>query len=191
MPMHSLTVAHARVGFVLMSTGAVLCCLWQAGLSQVTAGRDTAAVSCSDARVWVLRLRPGEDLVESIVRFCKANRIEAGGIATCVGSLKHARLRYANQQDFEALDNKGQHFEIVSLVGTVSTGDYHLHLAVANERGEVFGGHAGPGNRVYTTAEIIIIEGTGWLFRREPDENTTYRELVPVRRNADARFDSR
>jgi predicted DNA-binding protein with PD1-like motif len=125
------------------------------------------------------------------MRFCKENRIEAGGIATCVGSLTRARLRYANQQNYDTLVDKGEHFEIVSLVGTVSTSDYHLHLAVANEDGKMFGGHAGPGNRIYTTAEIIIIEGTDWSFRRVPDEKTTFRELSPVRRNAAARSGSR
>jgi predicted DNA-binding protein with PD1-like motif len=95
------------------------------------------------------------------------------------GSLDRARLRYANQPEYESLATKGQHFEIVSLVGTLSTTDYHLHLALANEQGTVFGGHASSGNRVYTTAEIILAEGLDWKFRRETDATTTYKELSP------------
>jgi predicted DNA-binding protein with PD1-like motif len=68
-------------------------------------------------------------------------------------------------------------------VGTFSTTDRHLHLAVANEQGAVFGGHAGSGNKVYTTAEIIIVEGLQWTFRREKDPNTGYLELFPVEGN--------
>jgi predicted DNA-binding protein with PD1-like motif len=78
------------------------------------------------------------------------------------------------------LDAKGQHFEIVSLVGTFSTTDRHLHLALANEYGAVFGGHASSGNKVFTTAEIIIAEGLDWIFRREKDPDTGYPELYPA-----------
>jgi predicted DNA-binding protein with PD1-like motif len=118
--------------------------------------------------------------------FSRRHSIEAGAVATCVGSLDRARLRFANQRDYEDLANRGGHFEIVSLAGTFSTTDFHLHLALANERGEVFGGHAGSGNKVYTTAEIIIVEGRDWIFRRELDPVTTFRELTPVKRNRSA-----
>ena len=110
----------------------------------------------------------------------RKHSINAGGIVTCVGSLNHARLRYANQNNYEDLDAKGQHFEIVSLVGTFSTTDRHLHLALANEQGAVFGGHASSGNKVFTTAEIIIVEGLDWTFRREKDPDMTFLELSPV-----------
>jgi uncharacterized protein len=129
--------------------------------------------------MWVVRLHPGDDVVDSIMEFAREHSIEAGGIVTCVGSLDHVRLRYANQQNYEDLDSKGQHFEIVSLVGTFSTTDRHLHLAVANGKGTVFGGHASSGNKVYTTAEIIIIEGVDWKFQREKDSQTGYLELAP------------
>jgi predicted DNA-binding protein with PD1-like motif len=136
----------------------------------------------SESKLWVLRLHPGDDLVDSIMKFAREHSIDAGGIVTCVGSLDHARLRYANQNNYEDLDAKGKHFEIVSLVGTFSTTDRHLHLAVANEQGAVFGGHASSGNKVFTTAEIIIVEGLDWEFRREKDPDTTYPELSPVQR---------
>lgn len=144
---------------------------------------NATAVSSSDSRLWVLRLRPGDDLVDSIMEFARQNSIEAGGIVTCVGSLDRAKLRFANQPKYVDLNTMGQHFEIVSLVGTFSTQDFHLHLSLANERGEVVGGHASSGNRVYTTAEVLLIEGTDWAFRREVDALTTYRELVPAMRN--------
>src|SRR5204863_5481465 len=121
----------------------------------------------------------------------REHSINAGGIVTCVGSLSRARLRYANQSDYESLDAKGQHFEIVSLVGTFSTTDRHLHLALANEKGEVFGGHAGTGNKVYTTAEIILVEGLDWTFRREKDPDTKYLELSPVQNRKSVGSDSR
>jgi predicted DNA-binding protein with PD1-like motif len=129
--------------------------------------------------------------VDSIKKFASRNSIEAGSIVTCVGSLDRARLRYANQSNYEELDSRGRHFEIVALVGTFSTTGHHLHLAIANEKGNVFGGHASSGNRVYTTAEIVIAEGLSWEFKRERDPQTTYQELSPVLRKHAGQGNSR
>ena len=163
---------------VLMAAVAIVC--WRTDTGAAAAGNGHPVVSSSEAQLWVLRLHPGDDLVDSIMEFASKHSINAGGIVTCVGSLSHARLRYANQNDYENLEAKGRHFEIVSLVGTFSTTDRHLHLALANEQGAVFGGHAGSGNKVFTTAEIIIVEGRDWMFRREKDPDTSYLELAPV-----------
>ena len=164
---------------------------WHTDAGAAAANNEQPAVSSSGSRLWVLRLHPGDDLVDSIMEFAGKHSIKAGGIVTCVGSLDHARLRYANQNDYENLDAKGKHFEIVSFVGTFSTTDRHLHLALANEQGAVFGGHASSGNKVFTTAEIIIVEGLDWMFRREKDPDTTYLELSPVQSKRSARPDLR
>ena len=164
---------------------AIMTLTWRSDRRADAAAENKAAVSSSEARLWVLRLKPGDDLVDAIMAFARQHSIEAGGIITCVGSLDRARVRFANQSDYTDLNTKGNHFEIVSLVGTLSTTDFHLHLAVANEAGDVFGGHANSGNRVYTTAEIILVEGQQWSFRREVDPVTTYRELSPVPRTAE------
>lgn len=155
---------------------------WRAAMQVVAALQIEPSVPASQARLWVLRLRPGDDLVDSMMEFSRRHSIEAGAVVTCVGSLDRARLRYANQSDYEDLGAKGRHFEIVSFVGTLSTTSHHLHLTLANEVGDVFGGHAGSGNKVYTTAEIVIAEGLDWTFQRERDPKTTYVELSPVPR---------
>jgi predicted DNA-binding protein with PD1-like motif len=177
--MPTLPRTFAAAGIVALAGVSVV---WWWSNSGVAASKVNVAIGPSDVRLWVLRLQPGDDLVESVMEFSRQNSIEAGGIVTCAGSLDRARLRYANQSDYENLDAKGRHFEIVSFAGTFSTKDYHLHLAIANEKGDVFGGHASSGNKIYTTAEIIIVEGLDWAFRREIDPATTYRELAPTRR---------
>ena len=174
---------------VLLSAVAIVC--WRTDTRAATADNNRPPVSSSNSRLWVLRLHPGDDLVDSIMDFARQHSINAGGIVTCVGSLNHARLRYATQSNYEDLDAKGQHFEIVSLVGTFSTTDRHLHLALANEQGAVFGGHASSGNKVFTTAEIIIVEGLDWTFRREKDPDTGYAELFPVQGKKSDRAHSR
>jgi predicted DNA-binding protein with PD1-like motif len=180
------TVAASLIALV-----AVALTCWHSDTGVANTGANGPSVSWSKARLWVLRLHPGDDLVDSIMEFARKHSIEAGGIVTCVGSLSQARLRYANQNDYENLDAKGQHFEIVSLVGTFSKTDRHLHLALANEQGTVFGGHASSGNKVHTTAEIVLVEGLDWMFRREKDPDTTFPELSPIQNQHSVRTDSR
>jgi predicted DNA-binding protein with PD1-like motif len=187
MKMHSKVICLA--GTVLF--GAVVIGVWRGEREVMAANSDRPAALSSASRMWVIRLRPGDDLVDSIMAFAREHSIEAGGIVTCVGSLSQARLRYANESDYKNLDSKGQHFEIVSLVGTFSSTERHLHLAVANEKGACFGGHAGSGNKVYTTAEIIVVEGLDWKFNREKDPDTGYLELSPKSNRESARHDSR
>ncbi len=102
-------------------------------------------------------------------------KMKAGFIATCVGSLEQVNLRFANQP--EGIILKG-HYEIVSLVGTLSDSSTHLHLSVSDGTGKTIGGHLLDGNLIYTTAEIVIRELTDVEFTREVDTTYGYKELV-------------
>ncbi|MBC8153234.1 MAG: DNA-binding protein [Bacteroidetes bacterium] len=126
-------------------------------------------------RTFSFRLRPGQDLKDEIEMVVKSQRIEAGTMLTCVGSLTDVVLRLANQ---DAGTTYHGHFEIVSLVGTLSTNGSHLHLAVSDSTGRTIGGHLLAGCKVYTTAEIVIGVMPDLAFTREPDPAFGYKELV-------------
>lgn len=128
----------------------------------------------SEARYYVIRLEPGDDLKNSLREFAVNNQIEAAIIVTCVGSLTQCNLRFANQ---ETGSMRNGHFEIVSLAGTLSQTAMHLHLCVSDERGHTIGGHVMDGNLVYTTAEIAIAMLPGLRFQRVLDKSTGYPEL--------------
>lgn len=75
------------------------------------------------------------------------------------------------------------HFEIVSLVGTLSGGESgHLHISLSDPEGHVIGGHVVGDLIVYTTAEVVIGDCTGAKFQREDDLETGYDELVIYRK---------
>ena len=122
-----------------------------------------------------LRFRPGQDLKQSLDGWLAEHNIEAGAMLTCVGSLTDVSLRLANQT--EPTQYTG-HFEIVSLVGTLSTNGSHLHLSVSDSTGRTVGGHLLAGNKIYTTAEIVIGVLNDVTFVREPDPTFGYKELV-------------
>jgi predicted DNA-binding protein with PD1-like motif len=123
---------------------------------------------------FAFRLKPGQDLKQSIDSFIKQHDIKAGWIVTCAGSLTDYNIRFANQPN----GNSGTgHFEIVSLVGTLSVNGSHLHISIADSTGKTIGGHLLDGCKVYTTAEIVIGASKDFVFTREEDGSTPWKEL--------------
>ena len=125
-------------------------------------------------KVYVFRLKPGEDLRNSIEAIVKEKNIEADWINTCVGSLTDYTIRFANQQ--EGIRGSG-HFEIVSLTGTVSVNGSHLHISISDSTGKTIGGHLLEGCKIYTTVEIVIGTTTAYEFKRMKDGTTEWEEL--------------
>lgn len=132
-------------------------------------------------QTWVLRLSPGVDPIESLLDACKENGWTAAFVVSGVGSLASARLRFAAQP--EPSDIAGP-LELVSLSGTLSLDGPHLHAAVSDAQGNVFGGHLRPGSKVRTTAEILVTVLPDVVFRRRADPRTGYRELIVEPRGA-------
>lgn len=124
--------------------------------------------------IHAIRLTPGQDLKKSLHELVQSRNIQAGWIISCVGSLTQYHLRFANKRN-GALANG--YYEIISLSGTLSTQGSHLHLAISDENGRVTAGHLLDGCTIYTTAEIIIGESADWIFAREADGTTEWKEL--------------
>jgi predicted DNA-binding protein with PD1-like motif len=83
--------------------------------------------------IFAIRLKPDEDLRQSLGQFVQQNNIQAGFILTAVGSLKQATLRFASQNYSQVFK---QQFEIVSLVGTLSTHGLHIHISLSDRHGK-------------------------------------------------------
>ncbi len=124
---------------------------------------------------YVFSLKPGMDLRMEIDKFVAGKDIKAGCVVTCVGNLQKAILRMA---DAEIVREYKGTFEIVSLVGTVESGNSHLHISISDKEGHVFGGHLKNGSIVGITAEVIIAELENLSFKRVYDDSTKYEELV-------------
>lgn len=136
---------------------------------------DAVDAASSPLRTYALRLRPGQDLRRELLAFAQAHNLRAACMLTGVGSLTTTTLRLANQEGPTVYQG---HFEIVSLVGTLSVNGSHLHLSVADSTGRTLGGHLLDGNIIYTTAELVIGELPALDFRRETDPTFGYQELA-------------
>lgn len=124
--------------------------------------------------VIAIRLKPNEDLRQTLKNFALNQNIKAGFILTAIGSLKQATIRFANQETSIVLTDK---FEILSLNGTIANTGVHLHIAIADQQGKTIGGHLDDGCIIYTTAEIVIGIAEDFTFLRTIDEQTGCKEL--------------
>ncbi len=124
--------------------------------------------------IYSLRLHPHQDLLVELDNWAAAHAVEAACVLTCVGSLRRAVLRYANQPEGNELDGK---FEIVALTGTLSRHGSHYHVALSDGNGRTIGGHLLEGCHIYTTAEIVLGVLPDVRFLRLPDAATGYDEL--------------
>ena len=138
----------------------------------------------SRGRFTALRLGPGEEVLARLQRFVHDQGLAAVAVASCVGSLTTAAIRYANREDVTLLEG---HFEIVSMIGTLEAapsqedpqlGGAHVHIAVSDGEGAMRGGHMMSGCRVYTTLEIVLLVLDDVDFVREPCLKSGYPELV-------------
>ena len=122
-----------------------------------------------------IRLKRGEDLMESIRRVCREKNIRAGVILSGVGCILQGRVRDASGVNIREIM---EHCEIVSLNGTVSAARCHIHIALSKEDLSTIGGHLCVGCIVNTTCELVIGELPGIYYDVEADAETGYDELV-------------
>lgn len=122
-----------------------------------------------------IRLKRGEDLMESIKALCKRKNIRAGVVLSGVGCISRGRIRDASGVNIRQIS---EHCEIVSLNGTVSARRCHIHIALSKEDLSTIGGHLCTGCIVNTTCELVIGELPGIVYDVEADPETGYDELI-------------
>ena len=122
-----------------------------------------------------IRLKRGEDLMESIKALCKLKSIRAGVVLSGVGCISQGRIRDASGVNIRQIS---EHCEIVSLNGTVSARRCHIHIALSKEDLSTIGGHLCTGCIVNTTCELVIGELPSIAYDVEADPETGYDELI-------------
>jgi len=121
------------------------------------------------------RLHRGDDLLLSIHRIAREEKLKAAVVLSAVGCVSSARLRDASGVNVRELP---EHFEIVSMTGTVSAARCHLHVALSREDLSTVGGHLMPGCIVNTTCELVLLEMEDTEYQVEQDAQTGYDEIV-------------
>ncbi|MBI2415575.1 MAG: DUF296 domain-containing protein [Candidatus Kerfeldbacteria bacterium] len=93
---------------------------------------------------YLLRLLPGEELIESLTQFCKDHAITGGSI-TGLGGTTNATLHYFNSQTKQYQERycTGQFFEVVNITGNISVEKLHIHVTIGDHTFQAWAGHCG------------------------------------------------
>ncbi|HEY3599072.1 MAG TPA: PPC domain-containing DNA-binding protein [Paraburkholderia sp.] len=122
-----------------------------------------------------LRLVQGDDLRIALEAALTQHGLRAAFVIQGIGSLSVARLRLAGADS--STEFRGD-LEILTLAGSLSPDGAHLHTAVSDARGQVFGGHVAAGCTIRTTAEVLLATLPEHSFSREHDTRSGFTELV-------------
>lgn len=136
----------------------------------------TAHFEFEIGKTHLLKLDPGDDILESITGFAQERGIQAGWI-NFLGAVQRASLRYYDQDAREYLDfTLDRHLEVLSGVGNISLLDgkpfVHIHAAFGDEEGAAYGGHINTGCVAFLI-EVRIDELIGDPPVRQFDERVS------------------
>jgi len=131
-------------------------------------------------KIHVFRVKPGQELLDGISRYCQDNGVLSGVIIGIIGSLENAKLNFLKSLPgkYDSVDYSGP-LEIVCAQGTIALKDdtviIHIHIQLSAEN-LCSGGHLDRAT-VFSTAEVSIGE-LDYQLRRQMDSYTGLNELT-------------
>lgn len=125
-------------------------------------------------REFCKRLEKDADIKKSIEKICIENNFDTVVVLSAVGCVYEAKFRLAKA---ESCFEKKEDYEIVSMTGTVSKGQCHIHISLSDETGYTVGGHLMEGCLVNTTCELVLGVLENYRSSRPFDEKTGWDEI--------------
>jgi predicted DNA-binding protein with PD1-like motif len=128
---------------------------------------DFASISVK--RIHVLRIDPGEDVLESIESFLQKASVRQAVVLGGYGTLAAYHIHWVthNRIPTENRFSRGEGgIEILSMNGLVVEGKPHIHVGLATPDG-AFGGHLEPGCIAYVLCEVFLAEVEGVPLSRQ------------------------
>jgi len=124
------------------------------------------------SHIHILRVDPGEDVIESIQRFLDQVGVRQAVVLGGYGTLAAYCLHWVTHNRIPTDTALGRGFggiEILAMNGLVVGGNPHIHVTLSTPDG-AFGGHLEPGCIAYVVCEIFFaeVEGAALTRRRVP-----------------------
>lgn len=119
--------------------------------------------------IHILRIDPGEDVLESVQRFLQEANVRQAVILGGYGTLAAYHLHWVthNRIPTENAFGRGEGgIEILSMNGLVVNGEPHIHVTLSTQDG-AFGGHLELGCTAYVLCEVFFAEVEGVTLNRQ------------------------
>ena len=127
-------------------------------------------------QIHFLKLEKGEDIIDSIINYCKKTNINSGAIFG-IGAVEKASLGYYDLKSKSYLTNNFDfNAEIINCTGNITINEQtdehiaHIHMTIGDEKGKTYGGHLLPNNPISVTGEFVIFETATKLSRKIENE---------------------
>ena len=120
-------------------------------------------------RIHILRIDPGEDVLDSVKDFLKKTGLEQAIVMGGYGTLAAHSLHWVthNRIPTENAFARGEGgIEILGMSGLVVDGQPHIHVTLSTQQG-AYGGHMEQGCKAYVICEIFFAEVEGKKLTRE------------------------
>ena len=123
----------------------------------------------------IARLKTDEEYIPSLLKIAKKHNIKAGFILNSIGMLKDIELGFfKGKGKYQSNKFKGP-MEVTSVQGNFALMEdqlkTHFHINLADQKGQVHGGHLEKGT-VHVTAEIVILKLDQTKMIRKIEEDT-------------------
>jgi hypothetical protein len=121
------------------------------------------------SRIHILRVDPGEDILESMKGFLEEAGVRQAVILGGYGTVAAYHLHWVTHNRIPTETAYGRGYggiEILAMNGLVVDGEPHIHVALSTPDG-AFGGHLEPGCMAYVLCEIFLGEVEGVTLSRQ------------------------
>lgn len=127
---------------------------------------------------YVLFIERSEDVTENILDVVSRGEIKAGSVLWGVGKLENLEIGLYNGKNYDRKTYGGP-LEVVSLHGSIASGEpkLHLHVSVAQDDYTVIGGHLFSGT-ANPLMELHIRKFTGISLGRKYNEISNLKEMT-------------
>ena len=129
--------------------------------------------SRKEGNLIVFRFEDGKDVIESLKRVAKEHNVNSGIIINGIGMLRNFEISFYSREKADYVTHKfNEPAELLSLSGNISLHNdeifFHLHVALAKENQNAFGGHLKEAT-VHNTLEGAIVKLSEMKLTRDPE----------------------